>query len=73
MKTAYKEGQTIAQLARTFQLDCRTVKKYIHLHTWSPSRQVRRKAIDEYVTQALEWEQEGHLSPSLTIRIYRRI
>ena len=60
MKNAYKEGQTITQLARTFQLDRRTIKKYIHLPTWSPSRQVRRKAINEYVTQALEWEKEGH-------------
>lgn len=69
VKNAYKEGQTIAQLARTFQLDRRTVKKYIHLHTWSPSRQVRRKAIDEYVTQALEWEQEGHSA----MAIYRHL
>lgn len=37
VKNASKEGQTIAQLARTFQLDRCAVKKYIHLHTWSSS------------------------------------
>nr|WP_240516727.1 transposase [Priestia filamentosa] len=60
IKQAYKKGQNISRLAREYELDRRTVRKYINMNGPPSFTRERTKAANPYYDQIYKLEQEGN-------------
>lgn len=61
LQSYYRQGYSIARLSKQFNLNSRTIKRYLDM-TGPPdtSRKKRVKPLDAYRQQAIEWEAAGH-------------
>lgn len=60
IQNEHKKGKNISRLAREYQLDWRTIKKYLQLKEKPVEKRQRKKATDQYKEEILKLELAGH-------------
>lgn len=75
-----KEGYSIAQIAREFHVDEKTVRKYLEKDDFSPripETVAKSSKLDQYKERVLEWltedEKNWHKQKHTALRIHRRL
>ncbi|WP_235341166.1 transposase [Anoxybacillus thermarum] len=66
IQTAHQSGKNISKLAKEYELDRKTVKKYLQLTTPPPIHRRKRKTpISPFLNRVIELEAQGHTIPSI--------
>lgn len=65
IQAEHKSGKNLSELSREFQLDWRTIQKYVNLQSPPIDRRIRAKPIDAYAEEVIQLEQAGHTVKSI--------
>lgn len=60
IQQCHKKGLKIAQIARMYQLDWRTVRKYIQMNHSPSTKRVRTKSVHPFYNEIVDLEKKGH-------------
>ncbi|KZN99332.1 hypothetical protein A4244_19000 [Bacillus badius] len=73
IKQAYQKGKNISRLAKEYELDRRTVRKYINMSGPPSFTRKRKKTVNPYYDQIFKLEQEGDTVKKFIVSSRNRI
>lgn len=72
VQKAHQQGKNVTELSRQYQLNWRTIKKYIDLKAAPANQRIRAKPIDRYTDEVIRLERAGETVKSIYDSIHKK-